>query len=175
MPSGSRLLRTRSTTVRTLAASQRVGTTKASFGRARTEETETEPVSGSGSNTGRAPFNIFNILKGLGLKDHSAGKILLILFVLTLLALLIHGYHPGVEDDGVYLPAIKRDINPNLYPHDFEFFTLQLQATVFDKLVAGSVRLSHLPLPVVVLAWHILTIFTISLGCWRISRLCFPE
>jgi hypothetical protein len=109
------------------------------------------------------------------LKDHSAGKILLILFVLTLLALLIQGYHPGVEDDGVYLSAIKRDLNPNLYPHDFEFFTLQLQATVFDKLIAGSVRLSGLPLPAVVLAWHVLTIFSILWGCWRISRLCFPE
>ena len=62
------------------------------------------------------------------MKDHSAGKILIILFGLTLLALLVHGYHPGAEDDGVYLPAIKHDLNPALYPHDSDFFTLQLQA-----------------------------------------------
>ena len=39
------------------------------------------------------------------MKDHSAGKILIILFGLTLLALLVHGYHPGAEDDGVSEPA----------------------------------------------------------------------
>src|SRR5260370_35764177 len=134
MPSGSRLLRTRSTTVRTLSASQRVGTTRASL--ARGTETGSGPVtaSWSSSNTCRAPVNIFNILKGLGLKDHSAGKILLILFVPTLLALFIHGYHPGVEDDGVYLPPIKRDINPNLYHHDFESSTLHLQPTASATL-----------------------------------------
>jgi hypothetical protein len=109
------------------------------------------------------------------MKDHSAAKILIILFVLTLLALLVHGYHPGAEDDGVYLPAIKHDLNPALYPHDSDFFTLQLQATVFDKLVAGSIRLSRLPLPLVILAWHFLGIFLILWGCWRIACHCFPE
>ncbi len=109
------------------------------------------------------------------MKDHSVGKILIILFGLTLLALLVHGYHPGAEDDGVYLPAIKHDLNPALYPHDSDFFTLQLQATVFDRLVAGTIRLSHLPLAVVVLAWHFLVIFMILWGCWRIGCHCFPE
>lgn len=109
------------------------------------------------------------------MKDHSAGKILLLLFGLSLLALLVHGYHAGVEDDGVYLPAIQHDLNPGLYPHDSNFFTLQLQATLFDKIMAGSIRLSHLPTAVVVLGWHFLTIFWILWGCWRISRLCFPE
>jgi hypothetical protein len=109
------------------------------------------------------------------MKDHSAAKILIILFGLTLLALLVHGYHPGAEDDGVYLSAIKHDLNPALYPHDSDFFTLQLQATVFDKLIAGTIRLSHLPLSVVVLAWHFLVVFLILWGCWKISSHCFPE
>ena len=73
------------------------------------------------------------------MKDHSAGKILLILFVLTLLALLIHGYHPGVEDDGVYLSAIKRDLNPNLYPRDFEFFTCNAERLN----IGGSARIRN--------------------------------
>lgn len=109
------------------------------------------------------------------MKDHSAAKTLMILVGLTLFAFLVHGYHPGAEDDGVYLPAIKHDLNPALFPRDSDFFALQLQATAFDKVVAGSVRLSHLPLADVVLAWHLLTIFLILCGCWRISCLCFPE
>src|SRR5438067_937973 len=88
---------------------------------------------------------------------------------------MVHGYHPGVEDDGVYLPAIKRHLNPQLYPHDFEFFTLQLQATVFDKLIAGSIRLTHMPAGIATLLWHFASIFLLLWGCWRISRRCFNE
>src|SRR4030081_501001 len=109
------------------------------------------------------------------MKDHSAVKTLLTLLGLTLLSLLVHGYHPGAEDDGVYLSAVKHDLNPALYPHDSDFFTVQLQATIFDKLVAGSIQLSHLPLPVVILAWHFLSIFLILWGCWHVSCHCFPE
>ncbi len=97
------------------------------------------------------------------------------LALLAVLGILIAGYHPGAEDDGVYLAAIKHDLNPALFPHDSEFFTVQLQATVFDELVAGSVHLSHLPLGVVVLGWHFLTIFFILWGFWRISCRCFAE
>jgi len=50
------------------------------------------------------------------LKNYS--KSLGILLLLAAFAILLHGYHPGVEDDGVYLPAIKRHLNPQLYPHD---------------------------------------------------------
>jgi len=110
-----------------------------------------------------------------GAKNYQQGRNLLLLLLLTALALLISGYHPGAEDDGVYLPAIKRDLNPALYPHDSDFFTVQLQATIFDKLVAGSVRITHLPLGAVVLGWQVLSIFLLLWGCWRISRRCFRE
>ena len=45
-------------------------------------------------------------------------KDLLGLLLLTLAALLIHGYHLGVEDQAIYLPAIKHHLNPSLYPFD---------------------------------------------------------
>jgi len=99
----------------------------------------------------------------------------LILAVLAALGLLIAGYHPGAEDDGVYLSAIKRDLNPSLFPHDSDFFAVQLQATIFDKVVAASVRLTHAPLDCAIFAWHYLTIYLVLLGCWRLSRRCFSE
>jgi hypothetical protein len=99
----------------------------------------------------------------------------LILAVLAALGLLIAGYHPGAEDDGVYLSAIKRDLNPSLYSHDSEFFAVQLQATIFDKVVAASARVTHAPLDSVIFAWHYFTIYLVLLGCWRLSRRCFPE
>src|ERR1700742_4053464 len=87
------------------------------------------------------------------------------LIVLTLVAFVIMGYHPGLEDDSFYLAAVKRDLNPALFPHDSEFFRLQFQATIFDKLIAASVRLTHLPLAWMALLWQLLAIFFILHGC----------
>ena len=85
------------------------------------------------------------------------------------------GYHPGLEDDAFYLAAIKRNLNPALFSHDSEFFRLQFQATIFDKLIAYSVRLTHLPLDWTVLLWQLAAIFFVLHGCWRISRRCFSQ
>jgi hypothetical protein len=65
------------------------------------------------------------------------------LLLLAAFAILIQGYHPGLEDDAFYLAAIKKDLNPSLFPHDADFFQLQFQATIFDKLIAFSLLLTH--------------------------------
>jgi hypothetical protein len=109
------------------------------------------------------------------LKNYPIIKNVSLLPLLAVLGVLIAGYHPGAEDDGVYLAAIKHDLNSALFPHDSEFFTVQLQATIFDKLIAGSVRLTRLPLGYVTLAWHYLAILLVLSGCWRISCRCFVE
>ncbi len=109
------------------------------------------------------------------MKNYPIIKKVSILAVLAGLGILVAGYHPGAEDDAVYLAAIKHDLNPTLFPHDSEFFTVQLQATIFDKLVAGSVRATHMPLAVVILAWDYLAIVLLLWGCWRISCRCFAE
>jgi len=109
------------------------------------------------------------------LKNYPLVKNVCILAVLTAVGILIAGYHPGAEDDGVYLAAIKRDLSPALFPHDSDFFAVQLQATIFDKVIAASVRAAHLPLGWVIFAWHFLAIFLVLLGCWRISSRCFRE
>jgi len=85
------------------------------------------------------------------------------------------GYHPGIEDDGVYLSAVKSDLNPALYPHDSEFFRVQLQATLFDKWVAGFVRLTHIPVSATELLWQYASILLIIIGCWSIARALFAE
>lgn len=100
---------------------------------------------------------------------------LIVLFLLTVLAFLIMGYHPGLEDDAFYLAAIKRDLNPSLFPHDADFFRLQFQATIFDKLIAFSVRITHLPIAWVALLWQLAGIFFLLHGCWRIARRCFAD
>jgi len=96
-----------------------------------------------------------------------------LLLLATTIAFLILGYHPGLEDDAFYLAAIKRNLNPALFPHDSDFFRLQFQATIFDKAVAAFVRVTHLPLSVAVLLWQFSAILLILWGCLAIARRCF--
>src|ERR1017187_3230391 len=85
------------------------------------------------------------------------------------------GYHLGIEDDGVYLSAVKSDLNPALYPHDSEFFRVQLQATLFDKWVADFIHLTHIPVAATELLCQFASIVLMILGCWGIARSLFPE
>ena len=102
-------------------------------------------------------------------------KILALLLLLTVGAILVQGYHPGLEDDAYYLAAIKHDLNSALFPHDADFFQVLFQATVFDKLVAFSLRLTHLPLGWGIFFWQFSATFLVLWGCWRIARRCFEE
>jgi hypothetical protein len=98
-----------------------------------------------------------------------------LLFALTIMAIAVMGYHPGIEDDAVYLSAVKSDLNPALYPHDAEFFKVQLEATLFDSVVADSIRLTHLPVAVADLLWQFASIMLILAACWSIARQLFAD
>jgi hypothetical protein len=100
---------------------------------------------------------------------------LLVLLLLTIAAILIQGYHPGLEDDAYYLAAIKHDLNPALFPHDADFFQVLFQATIFDKLIAASLRWTHIPLGWGIFFWQFAATFLILWGCWRIAARCFEE
>jgi hypothetical protein len=98
-----------------------------------------------------------------------------LLLAFTVLAMATMGYHPGIEDDGVYLTAIESDLNPALFPHDSQFFRVQLQATLFDKWIAGFVHVTHLSVATTELLFQFLSIFLMILGCWSIARLLFED
>ncbi len=85
------------------------------------------------------------------------------------------GYHPGIEDDSVYLAAVKNNVNPALFPHDAEFFRTQLQATFFDKWVAAFVHWTAIPVAYTELILQFASIALILFGCWSIARKLFSE
>lgn len=97
----------------------------------------------------------------------------LLLGLLTAAAMLLHGYHYGVQDQAIYLPAVKQLLNPALYPHDSAFFLSQTRWTWFDEIMAASVRIAIVSLELRLLIWHVLTVFAALLGCWRIAARCF--
>ncbi len=102
-----------------------------------------------------------------------SGWLLLALF--TLLSFVVMGYHPGLEDDAVYLAAIKARLNPALYPHNAAFFDLQMQATLFDNAVAAFVRATGIPLAWAELFWQLVSLFAILCACRGIARRLLAE
>ncbi|HEX4039954.1 MAG TPA: hypothetical protein VHX37_18010 [Acidobacteriaceae bacterium] len=108
------------------------------------------------------------------MKSFGHYKNFILLVLVSAGSMVIAGYHPGVEDDAVYLSAIQRRLHPGLYPHDARFFTLQMQASVFDRLMAALAHLTHLPVSVLELAVQFLTAFAVLWGCRSIARRCFP-
>jgi len=95
--------------------------------------------------------------------------------ILAVGAVVVHGYHPGVEDAEIYLPGIKKAIDPALYPHNAAFFASHAHLTLFPNLIAASARLSHVQLDWLLLGWHLFSIFLLLLGCWHIGRIAFND
>ena len=107
------------------------------------------------------------------MKHYLSVKELAVLLLMAFLAILVHGYHPGVEDAEIYGPGIKKLLNPALYPHNAAFFESHAHMTLFPNLIAGSIRLSHLRFDWALLFWQYFAIFLLLLGCWHVGRLAF--
>jgi hypothetical protein len=93
----------------------------------------------------------------------------------AVLGFLVMGYHPGLEDDGIYLAAVKADLNPALFPFNANFFKLQMQATAFDGLMAYFVRLTRMPLAWAELVWQLAALFLILWAVKKIANLLFQD
>jgi hypothetical protein len=109
------------------------------------------------------------------LRDQSLYVRVLLTLFFTLLGFAVMGYHPGLEDDGVYLAAVKARLDPALFPHNAAFFELQMQATVFDSCVAGFVRATHMPLAWAELLWQLACLFAILFACHSMARRLFAS
>jgi hypothetical protein len=94
---------------------------------------------------------------------------------LTLVAILVQGYHFGTEDQAIYLPAIRKLLDPSLYPHDSELFLPQTSATLFGNLVAFMVRHTHLSCATVLFILQVSSIYLVLLGCLLLTRRLFHD
>lgn len=100
---------------------------------------------------------------------------LLATLLFSLLGFLTMGYHPGAEDDGVYLAAVKSHLYPALFPHDAAFFQLQMRASVFDTWMAYFVRATGVPLPWAEFLGQFLSIALMVWASWMILCRLFDE
>jgi len=101
--------------------------------------------------------------------------ILVGLLLLTVLALLIHGYHPYAEDAEIYLPGVLKILNPSLFPTNAEFFGEHAGHSFYPNLIAFSVRATHLSLPWVAFLWQAGSIFLLLAASWRLASAFFDE
>jgi MFS family permease len=95
------------------------------------------------------------------------------LILLTAAAVAIHGYHLGVEDAEIHLPAAKKLLNPQLYPFADEFFMTHEHMSLFSPILAWSARLTHLPMDWIFLLWYVVGIFALLASCWMLAAISF--
>jgi hypothetical protein len=98
----------------------------------------------------------------------------LILVGLTVAAVIVHGYHRGIEDMAVYLPAIKKIVTPALYPYDSNFFQLYTRWTVFHSFVAATTQATHITLDWTIFLLQLASVFLFLLGCFLVIQECVP-
>ena len=98
-----------------------------------------------------------------------------LLAAVTGAAFLVHGFHPAAEDAAIYLPGIKKLLHPALYPFNDQFFASHASRTLFPRLIAASIHITHLPFDFAILLWHFFSIFLLLFACWRIAAHCFPS
>lgn len=90
-------------------------------------------------------------------------------------AIVVHGYHPYVEDAEIYLPGVKKLLNPALYPYNQAFYASHAGLSMFPNILAGWIRLTHLPFDWAILLCQFFCIFVFLYGCWRVGRLVFRD
>jgi hypothetical protein len=94
---------------------------------------------------------------------------------LTAAAFLIAGYHLGVEDAEIYLPAATKLLHPNLYPYASEFFLSHGHLSLFGSVLAVTATLTHLSIDWCVFAWYVVTLFGTLAACWLSLTACFSS
>ena len=57
------------------------------------------------------------------------------------------GYRYGASDQAFYIPAIRKAMDPSLFPHDSLLLNAQGHVILWDGLVAGMTAATGLPLP----------------------------
>lgn len=97
-----------------------------------------------------------------------------LLLVVVAASVAIHGYHYGIEDEAIYLPAIKAHLNPALYPQDKIFFEPQTRPMFFDDLVAAVARVLHAPADCAIFGCYLATLLAFYAGLWALASRLFP-
>jgi hypothetical protein len=95
--------------------------------------------------------------------------------LLAAAAVAIHGYHLGVDDAEIYIPAASKLLHPDLFPYGAEFFLSHERLSLFARILAWTARLTHLSTDATIFLWYLVTLFATLLSCWLLASLCFSS
>ena len=98
---------------------------------------------------------------------------LLLLLVISLLSILVHGYHMGTDDAAIYAPGIERTADPSLFPFGSEFFMHHAGLSVFPRLVAAVTWLTRLRIESSMMLCFALAQFLLLYAAYELARQCF--
>lgn len=97
------------------------------------------------------------------------------LALVTAGAIGIAGYHLGVEDGEIYVPAAEKLLHPALFPYGTEFFQSHEHLSLFAPILAWTARLTHLSMDWAIFLWYILTAFALLVSCWMLASVSFTS
>ncbi len=93
--------------------------------------------------------------------------------LLTPLVLFIHGYHPFAGDADIYVAGVRHLLDPSLYPVNGAFPEAFTRLSIFARVLAAVVRLTHLRLAWVLLAAHFGSVFLFLFACRQLAARIF--
>ena len=96
-----------------------------------------------------------------------------VLLAVTLLSILVHGYHMGTDDAAIYVPGIEKAADPTLFPSGSEFFMHHAGLSLFPHLVAAVTSLTHSSIQWSMLLWFAFAQFLLLWAAYELARLCF--
>src|SRR6266436_3513637 len=96
-----------------------------------------------------------------------------LLVAITLLSIVVHGYHMGTDHAAIYAPGIKKAADPSLYPSGSEFFMHHAGLSLFPHLVAAVTWLTRLPIEWSMLLWFGFAQFLLLYAAYELARQCF--
>ena len=94
---------------------------------------------------------------------------------LTFAALLVHGYHPYVDDAAIYVAGIEKVIHPSLFPSHAEYVMPHLRHSLFSFLLGWLVRSMHVRLTYALFATYLVSLWLMVYACWRLTCLLFAR
>ncbi len=89
---------------------------------------------------------------------------------LAVAAVGIHGYHLACDDAAIYLPAVKRVIDPHLYPFEPEFFLSHARFSHFASLVGWTARTTHIDADLAIFLWYLATVLATVIAGWQLAN-----
>jgi hypothetical protein len=100
---------------------------------------------------------------------------LLWIAVLTPVVLFIHGYHPFADDAEIYTSGIRKLVDPSFYQPDAAFVLAHTHLSLFAHILAWVIRLTRLPLELLLLVVHFASVFLFLAACWTLAERIFPR